>query len=332
VSVWFRHSALMRYVIYGAGGIGGAIGARLHEVGREVVLIARGAHLEALRERGLTLQTPDGERRLAVPAVGSPREVQFTAQDVVMLAMKSQDTAEALDELSGAADPNVAVVCAQNGVENERLALRRFERVYGMFVFVAAQLLESGVIQVFSAPSPGVLDLGRVPRGSDELGAAIAADLEEAGFASRVDVEIMRWKYGKLLSNLSNAVEALLGQDARGGDLVRAARDEALSCFSAAGIEYASRQEIADRTHDYEQLGPVDGRERGGGSSWQSLARQSGGIETPYLNGEITLLGRLHDIPTPVNRALTELALRAARARAGPGSVSRPEIEAAIAR
>jgi 2-dehydropantoate 2-reductase len=323
---------LMRYVIYGAGAIGSAIGARLREVGRDVVLIARGAHLEAVRERGLTLQTPDREQRLAVSAVGSPREVQFTAEDVVLLAMKSQDTPAALNELSEVADPNVAVVCAQNGVENERLALRRFERVYGMFVFVAAQLLEPGVIQVFSAPSLGVLDLGRVPRGSDELGAAIATDLEEAGFASRVDVEIMRWKYGKLLSNLANAVEALLGPDAPGGELVRRAREEALSCLSAAGIEYASRQEIAERTEDYEQLGAVCGRERHGGSSWQSLARQSGGVETGYLNGEIVLLGRLHHIPTPVNRALTELALRAAHGRARPGSVSRPEIEAAIAR
>jgi ketopantoate reductase len=81
----------------------------------------------------------------------------------VLLTMKSQDTAPALDELSRAADPDVTVVCAQNGIENERLALRRFERVYGMFVFVSAQLLEPAVIQVFSAPTLGVLDLGRMP-------------------------------------------------------------------------------------------------------------------------------------------------------------------------
>ena len=74
----------------------------------------------------------------------------------------------------------------------------------------------------------------------------------------------------------------------------------------------------------------MDGLTRSGGSSWQSLARQSGGIETAYLNGEIVLLGRLHDICTPVNRALTELALRAAREGEQPGSLTKLEIEQAI--
>jgi 2-dehydropantoate 2-reductase len=320
----------MRYVVYGAGAIGGAIGAKLHRAGCGVLLIARGQQLEALQVHGLTLQTPEGEQQSPLQAVGSPREIKFTADDVVLLTMKSQDTAAALDELTRAADPGVTVVCAQNGVENERVALRRFERVYGMFVYVSAQLLEPAAIQVFSAPTLGVLDLGRVPRGSDERAEAISADLRTSGFASWVDGEIMRWKYGKLLSNLANAVEALLGPKARGGELVHRAREEALACYSAAGIDYASREEIAQRAKGHEELRPVGGLTRSGGSSWQSLARQSAGIETAYLNGEIVLLGRLHGICTPVNRALTELALRAARAGAQPGSFTLVEIEEAI--
>lgn len=320
----------MRYVVYGAGAIGGAVGAKLHQAGREVVLIARGPQLHAVQTHGLTLQTPEGEQRFALAAVGRPREIQFTADDVVLMAMKSQDAPTALEELASTADPDVAVVCAQNGVENERLALRRFHRVYGMFVHVSAQLLEPGVIQIFSAPTLGVLDLGRAPRGSDERAEAIAADLEASGFASRVDPEIMRWKYGKLLSNLANVVEALLGPDARGGANVRRAREEALACYAAAGIDHASREEIAERAEGHEELRPVAGRARRGGSSWQSLARQSGGIETAYLNGEIVLLGRLHGISTPVNLALTELAMRGAREQAEPGSFTQIEIEEAI--
>jgi 2-dehydropantoate 2-reductase len=321
----------MRYVVYGAGAIGGAIGGRLQQAGREVLLIARGRQLQALQAHGLTLQTPEGEHRSALPAVGSVREVKLTAGDVVLLAMKSQDTAAALDELTATVDPGLAVVCAQNGVENERAALRRFERVYGMFVYVAAQLLEPGVIQVFSAPTLGVLDLGRVPRGSDERAEGIAADLRASGFASRVDGEIMRWKYGKLLSNLANAVEALLGPDARGGELVQRAREEALACYTAAGIDYASNEEITRRAEGQE-LHPVGGVAHRGGSSWQSLARTSGSIETAYLNGEIVLLGRLHGVPTPVNLALTQLALQAAAQGRQPGSLTEPEIEQAISR
>jgi ketopantoate reductase len=119
----------MRYVVHGAGAIGGAIGAKLHQAGRDVLLIARGRQLDALQAHRLTLQTPEGDQRFALGAVGSAREIQFTADDVVLLAMKSQDTAAALDELSEIADRDMTVVCAQNGVENERVALRRFERV-----------------------------------------------------------------------------------------------------------------------------------------------------------------------------------------------------------
>jgi 2-dehydropantoate 2-reductase len=103
-----------------------------------------------------------------------------------------------------------------------------------------------------------------------------------------------------------------------------------LACYSAAGIDYASREEIAQRAEGHEELRPVDGLTRSGGSSWQSLTRQSRGIETAYLNGEIVLLGRLHRIRTPVNRALTDLALRAAREGVQPGSFTRVEIEEAI--
>jgi 2-dehydropantoate 2-reductase len=322
----------MRFVVYGAGAIGGAIGAGLHRSGHDVALIARGRQLQALQARGVTVQTPAGEVHADVRAVGAPSELAFTAQDVVVLAMKSQDTAHALDALAQAARPDVAVVCAQNGVENERLALRRFARVYGMFVWAPAQLLEPAVIQVFSAPALGVLDLGRAAGGSDERAQEIARALSAAGFASRPDAEIMRWKYGKLLSNLANAVEALLGPDARGGEFVRLAREEALRCYAVAGIRYADREEIAARAAGNEALQPVDGRARSGGSTWQSLARESGSVETAYLNGEIVLLGRTHGLATPVNGALAELALRAAADRAPPGSLTEREIERAISR
>jgi len=86
----------MRFVLYGAGAIGGTIGARLFEGGHDVVLIARGAHLAALREHGLRFRTPGGERILSLPVVGSPGELDWRGDEVVILAMKTQDTAPAL--------------------------------------------------------------------------------------------------------------------------------------------------------------------------------------------------------------------------------------------
>ena len=126
----------MRFVVYGAGAVGGVIGARLHQGGHDVALIARGSHLEAIRERGLRLDTPDGSAVLELPVAGHPAELDLGDDDVVLLAMKTQDTAAALTALAGCA-PGVPVVCVQNGVENERLALRAFERVYGVVVMLS---------------------------------------------------------------------------------------------------------------------------------------------------------------------------------------------------
>jgi 2-dehydropantoate 2-reductase len=324
------HSPGMRYVIYGAGAIGGAIGATLHDAGREVVLIARGDHLAALRQVGLTVQMPDRDLHARIAAVASPNEIGIEARDVVLLATKSQDTFAALEALVKAADANVAIVCAQNGVGNEPAALRNFARVYGMFVYVAAQHLEPGSVQLFSSPSRGVLDLGRAPHGSDECAEAIAQDLQAAGFASRVDSRIMRWKYAKLLSNLANAVEALIGADAPGGEFVHAARAEALACFAVAGIDYAASAEVEARTAPNEQPKQVKGRSRTGGSSWQSLVRDSGAIETDYLNGEIVRLGRVHGVATPVNAALCRLASRMVLEHLPPGSLGPLDIEREI--
>ena len=149
-----------RYMVYGAGAVGGAIGGRLHQHGHDVVLIARGEHARRCREEGLLLRSADGEARLQVETVEHPDEVAFRADDVVILAMKTQHTADALDALRKRV-ADVPVVCAQNGVENERLAARRFERVYGMLVAMPATFLEPGQVENECLPISGVLDAGR---------------------------------------------------------------------------------------------------------------------------------------------------------------------------
>src|SRR5947208_10329237 len=105
----------MRFVIYGAGAIGGAIGGRLFQHGHDVLLIARGAHYEAMRDRGLRLVDGDADVTLAVAVADRPPALG--RDDVVVLAMKTQDTAPALRTLAEIASRDVAIVCAQNGVE-----------------------------------------------------------------------------------------------------------------------------------------------------------------------------------------------------------------------
>jgi 2-dehydropantoate 2-reductase len=322
--------AAMRFVVYGAGAIGGAIGARLHQHGHEVVLIARHRHLDALRAGGLVLRTPEETVTLRVPTVGDPEAAGLRAGDVVVMAVKTQDSDAALTRLAAVAPDGIAVVCAQNGVENERLALRRFPDVYGMYVVLPATHLEPGVIVASSTPVTGVLDVGRYPAGVDATVASVARALEESTFSARPVDDIMRWKYAKLISNLANAVQALCGTEARGGELVRRAQAEGRAVLAAAGIDAASADETRARTGEVVRLRPVAGEDRLGGSSWQSLARGAGSIETDWLNGEIVLLGRLHGIPTPVNLVLQRTADRMAAQGASPGSLPVDEVLALL--
>lgn len=183
-----------RYIVYGAGAVGGVIGGRLFQSGHDVTLVARGDHGRALRAHGLTLADPDRTERLAVPTVEHPGELDWTDGDVVLLAMKTQDTEPALRDLVAVAPAGVHLVCAQNGVENERLALRRFAHVYAMCVMLPASHVEPGTVVVHSSPVAGILDVGHYPTGSDSVAERIAGDLDTCGFSSRPSERIMRSK------------------------------------------------------------------------------------------------------------------------------------------
>jgi 2-dehydropantoate 2-reductase len=313
-----------RFVIIGAGAVGGVIGGRLAQHGHDVVLVARGAHLDALRRDGLHLVDGHGVAALDVPAAGHPGEVDWRTGDVALLAVKSQDTVAALAALDAAAPPGVPVVCAQNGVANERMALRRRPRVHGMCVVCPATHLEPGVVEAGRGPVTGILDVGRYPAGVDDVDRAVAAALEASTFLSEPRPDIMRWKHAKLLLNLGNAVQAVCGLDPAARGLAARARDEGRAVLEAAGVAFTPP--VEERARRAEMGGNALATPRGGGSSWQSLQRGAGSIEADFLNGEIVLLGRLHGIATPVNGVLQRLADEAARTGAGVGSRSVGEV------
>jgi 2-dehydropantoate 2-reductase len=320
----------MRFVIYGAGAIGGVIGGRLFEAGHDVTLLARGGHLAALQAGGLRLVSPEGAVVLPVPAAEHPAEVDLAPGDVVVLAMKSQDTPAALAALEATAPEGVAVVCAQNGVENERVALRIFPDVYAMTVMCPATHLEPGVVVAHSAPTSGILDLGRYPQGVDDTAVAVAAALTGATFVSEARADVMRWKYRKLTLNLANAVVALCAESPEAGTLLRLVRAEGEAALAAAGIDLVSVDDDRERRGDLLTQRPIEGVARNGGSSWQSLARGAGSIETDFLTGEIVLLGRLHGVPTPANALMQRLANAAAASKEPPGQHDAAELLAEI--
>ncbi len=180
--------------------------------------------------------------------------------------------------------------------------------------------LEPGSVQANSAPVSGILDVGRYGQGPQDRAEALAEALTASTFVSVARPDIMRWKYSKLLQNLGNIVQAAFAPSEASRDLASRARREGRDCLEAAGIDFASSAEDRERRGDLLDLRPIDGRLRGGGSTWQSLARGRGTLETDYLNGEITLIGRRHGVPTPVNSALQQLARRLLAERAEPES------------
>lgn len=334
----------MRYVIIGAGAVGGTIGVRLSLAGHHVTLVARGAQLAAIRDRGLTLASPDGEHTARLTALDEPRPGEpgglvCEPDTVLVLAVKSQDTESALRVWAdvpvrdgGTAGERLPILMAQNGVANERIALRYFARVHPVCVWLPSTFLEPGRIAAEGHPYPGMLHLGRYPGGADDTSHRIAADLTGAGFLAPVRDDVLRWKYAKLLSNLGNGADALLGSTApQAGELLDRLRVEGETTLKAAAIGYVSRAEEAAERGDRVQVRPVAGQARAGGSTWQSLARGTGSAEADYLNGEIVLLGRLHGVPTPVNAAVQVAVRRAVRDRIPAGGFPPAELDRLIA-
>ena len=229
------YDAAVRVIIYGAGAVGSVIGGRLRQGGADVVLVARPAHVAAIRERGLTLRTAAGTEHVDVTAVTSIDELEATGDDIVVITAKTQDTPiihSALVDWSS----DVAVVCATNGVEHERMALRHFARVYAMVVQLPAQFEKPGEVTALFAPTNGILDVGCYPSGVDDVATELAALVEASpSLMSDVDDDVMTKKYGKLLLNLGNTADAACGFGGRRAGVVAAAIEEGKRVFAPRG-------------------------------------------------------------------------------------------------
>lgn len=316
----------MRIVVYGVGAIGGTLLAELARAGVEVLGIARGRMLEAIRKDGLTLHTPHETYTQPVECVSAPAEIRFRPDDAVFLTMQTQDAGAALAELRAAGVTDQPVFCFQNGIENERAALRLFANVYAVTVMMPSNYLEPGRIVVNAAPRYGLFEIGRYPFGHDAVVTGVCALLETANFKTIATDRPMTAKHGKLVMNLGNLMSAVLrpGQDPSAP--VEMARAEAAAVLSAAGLDWREVGASDPRRKAHVQITPVPGHERIGSSTAQSIRRGTGSVETDYLNGEICLLGRLHGVPTPVNARLMALAQDLLSGRIAAASLTAPEL------
>lgn len=322
-----------RVVILGAGAIGASVGALLHEAGVSVVLVARGAHGDALRA-GVDLRFPHGSRRVHVP-VGTLAEV--TSDDLVVVSTMGHHTAEAIRDL----EPGIPVVSLQNGIPPLDLLAAGHPTLAGV-VWVPAERRGPGVIALPADPVPGTILVGPwvpppqvhpfcpdliLPSRSvgvetgpwaAETGPWFADRLVAAGFRAAYEPDIAPWVRAKLLTNLGGVVVALC--DDPPPEVVAAAQAEAEAVWTTAGLPFATVAQLLARVGPLEQL-PVDGRERRGGSTRSALERGEP-LETAALHGPIVTLGRALGLATPVNDALVREAERAFAEGRSPGSMS----------
>jgi 2-dehydropantoate 2-reductase len=314
----------MRYVIFGAGAVGGLVGARLHQSGHQVQLIARGAHCEAIKRDGLTMLSPNERESFMIPVAADARSAGLRAGDVILLCVKTQDSWNALLEIRDAAPRlELPIVCMQNGVASEEMALRLFPEVHAAVVLVPAEHLEPGLVAGYGSKLTGRIDLGRYPDGVDDRSRQIREALAASRFESDARADIMVHKYAKLIQNLANGVEAICGPgqgDGPNGELIERLRAEGRAVLRAAQIA-SEVADVADVASRWAQIGfaPIEGHEHQGGSGWQSVVRGAGSIETDYLNGEIVLIGRRLGVPAPLNQLVQALARETVSAGHQPG-------------
>ena len=318
----------MRYIIYGAGGIGSTMGGHLLRTGHQSILIGRPGHVNAINRSGLTLNTPQGSYNLKIPAVTSPKQVEWSPDDVVVLCMKSQHTEEALRALTASGpDPSrIPVFCAQNSITNEPAAARYFDRVYAVLVVFTGIYLEDGTVYNPVEGNAGYIEIGLYPSGIDELAKQVVSDLLSASFAVTENPTVMSAKGAKMIGNLGNALSAICDGKGDINRYMERTREEARRCLNTAGIAFEGGSELSARSKAVRGVNRLPENVRNLGSSWQSLVRRQGSIETDFLNGEIVRLGKTLGIKTPFNRTLQILASEMARGREAPGKYTADEV------
>ncbi len=295
----------MKIAVIGAGGVGGYFGARLASAGLPVTFVARGAHLAAIRERGLTLRsTVHGDLTVAAPATDDPATIGEV--DVVLFCVKSNDTESAAQQIEPIVGPQTMIVSLQNGVDNEArieaaLGVRGRGRVLGGVAYVAATLGAPGEV---IHTGEGRLAAGEMAGGVSERVRRLARLCTDAGVPCQVASNITWVLWRKLLWNSAFNALTTIG---------RVTVRQLLEVPEAVATATAAMQEVA-------AVARARGLDLGGGAvadaidfSWtlgdvktsmlQDLERGKP-LEREALNGVVVRYGRAAGVPTPVQETL----------------------------
>lgn len=302
----------MKIVMMGSGGVGGYFGARLASAGADVHFVARGAHLEAMRTQGLTIE--GGPVPLHLPRVQATSDPStIGTADFVLMAVKLWDTADAIEQVRPIVGPRTTVISFQNGVLKDRYLLDAFgaPRVMGGVGYVATTIDRPGVIRQ-TGPMQRLL-FGELEGGTSERGQRLLDACLKGGIAAQLSTDIRReiWQKYVFLVGLSGTTTTIRKPI---GPIRENPQTRAFLLDVMREVVAVARGQGIDLPSDYaeQRLALADDVAHDMTSSMHHDLERGNRLEVRWLSGGVVELGQAVNVPTPLNRAIADiLALHA---------------------
>jgi 2-dehydropantoate 2-reductase len=298
----------MKIVMMGSGGVGGYFGARLAKGGAEVVFIARGAHLAAMRERGLAIEGPEPFALAKVDATDDPATVGPV--DVILFCVKLWDSEAAARSLATMIGPKTSVISLQNGVQKDDVLrpLVGETATMGGVAYMATTVLRPGVIAQTGAFHRMIF--GEYDGRPSERAVTLLGACQRGGINAEISTDIRRaiWEKFVFLVGLSGSTGTMrkpIGQiraSPRSRAFLYDLMRETVAVGRALGV---------DLPEDYAQarLAFADTLPPDMTSSMQHDLARGQRLELGWLSGAVMALGERGGVPTPANRAVNDILI-----------------------
>jgi len=298
----------MKIAMMGSGGVGGFFGGRLAHAGYDVSFVARGAHLAAMRERGLLIES-QAHGDIRVPKVHATDEpAEIGPVDVVILSVKLWDTEAAIRQMRPMLKAGTAVLSLQNGVIKDDILRRELGEgpVMGGVCYVATTLARPGVILQTGTMQRVVI--GEYDGRASERSRALHEALGKSGANAELSTDVRRaiWeKYAFLvgISATTTAMRTTIGpirKNPRSRAFLLEIFRETVAVGRAHGI--ALPADYADAC-----LARADGLPEEMTASMAHDLQRGNRLEVEWLSGGVAQLGAAAGVPTPANRAVWDI-------------------------
>jgi 2-dehydropantoate 2-reductase len=294
----------VKIAVFGSGGVGGYFGGRLAAAGENVSFLARGAHLKAMQEDGLYIESPNGNLHLpTVQATDRPQAIGPV--DVVLFTVKLYDVDASAATLQPLIGPSTVVITLQNGVEAMDMVAKHvgIDHVAGGAAYVVVVIDRPGHLRHTTAHS---LVFGERDGQRSERLVAFEQACLHAGFKGKAttDVQTDLWvKFVRLstwsgMTSVTRSPMGVVRDDPALFKMMMAAIDEAIAVGRARGITFPA--DILDST-----LAMIKGFPPNAKSSMLEDLERGRPLELPWLSGAVARLGREVNVPTPTHSFIT---------------------------